>query len=151
MNFQGIPLHPLVVHFAIVFLLLVASAQVLAVALPRFRAWVGWGLPLAGVVTAAIAKITTITGDDLSDTRNTALVETHEDWGERLEQLGFALAAATVVYWLVTSPWGRAKLGDRLPTWASPVIGVVAAVIAVATLVVTTITGHTGATAVWSS
>lgn len=150
MTLQGIPLHPLVVHFSVVFLLLVAGAQILAVVVSRFRAWIGWALPLAGVVTAIAAKVSTVTGDDLSDTRDTPLVETHEDWGERLELLGFALAAATVLYWLVTSPWGRAKLGDRLPTWVAPLIGIAAALIAVATLVVTTITGHTGATAVWS-
>jgi len=150
MTFQGIPLHPLVVHFAIVFLLLVAGAQLLAVALPRFRAWIGWALPVTGVVVAITAKLATTTGDDLSDTRDTPLVDTHEDWGERLELLGFALAAATVVYWVVTSPWGRAKLGDRVPSWVATAVGVVAALIAVATLVVTTITGHTGATAVWT-
>lgn len=150
MTFQGIPLHPLIVHFAIVFLLVVAGAQVLAVLLPRFRAWIGWALPVAGVITAVVAKLTTTTGDDLSDTRNTPAVERHEDWGERLELLGFTLAAVAVVYWLVTSPWGRAKLGDRLPSWVAPVVGVIAALIGVATIVVTTITGHTGAASVWS-
>lgn len=150
MTFQGIPLHPLLVHFAIVFLLLVGGAQILAVVLPRFRAWIGWGLPLGGVISAITVKLTTIAGDDLIDTRSTPLAEAHEEWGERAEQFAIALAVATIVYWLVTSPWGRAKVGDRLPTWVAPAVGVVALLIAVATIVVTTIAGHTGAVAVWS-
>lgn len=150
MTFQGIPLHPLVVHFAVVFFLLVAGAQLLAVALPRFRAWIGWGLPAAALVTAIVAQLATTTGDDLIDTRSTPLAEAHEDWGERLGNLGLALGAVAVAYWLVTSPWGQARIGDRLPSWVVPVVGAIAVLVAVATLVVTTITGHTGAVAVWT-
>lgn len=150
MTVDGLPLHPLVVHFTIVFLLLVAGAQVLAVLLPRFRAWIGWGLPLGGVVTAFLVWITAASGDDLSDTRDTPLVEKHEDWGELLRTFGITLGIATVVYWLITSPWGREKLGDRLPSWLVTVLGIAAALIAAATIVITILTGHSGATAVWS-
>lgn len=150
MSVQGLPLHPLVVHFAIVFLLLVAGAQLLAVVLARFRAWIGWALPVGGVVAAVTARIATMSGADLIGEQGSPLAQEHQVWGERLGLLGFALAVVTVMYWLATSPWGRARFGDRLPGWVIPAVSVLAVIIAVAVLVVTTITGHSGATAVWS-
>lgn len=150
MTVQGLPLHPLVVHFAIVFLLLVAGAQILAVILARFRVWIGWALPLGGVISAFTARVATMSGKDLMGEQGSPLAQEHQVWGERLELLGYALAVVTILYWLVTSAWGRGRLGDRLPGWAAPAVGVLAVVIALATLVVTFLTGHSGATAVWS-
>lgn len=150
MSVQGLPLHPLVVHFAIVFLLLVAGAQILAVILSRFRTWIGWGLPVGGVVAAITVKVTTMSGQDLIGEQGTPLAQAHQVWGERLELLAYALAVVTVLHWVVTSSWGRTRFGEQLPGWAGTAVGVLALLIAVAVIVVTTITGHSGATAVWS-
>lgn len=150
MTIQGLPLHPLVVHFAIVLLLAAAGAQILAVVLRRFRAWLGWGLPALGILGAASGALAATAGEALIQTGNSPLAHAHAEWGDRAEFFGFVIAATTVAYWLATSPWGRAKIGDRLPSWAAPAIGWIGLALAVGSIIVTTVAGHTGATAVWA-
>ena len=61
----GLPVHPLVVHATVVLVPLTALVLLLAVLLPRFRAWAGW-LPLGlAVVSTALAPISTSSGENL--------------------------------------------------------------------------------------
>lgn len=62
---MGLPAHPLLVHFAIVLLLLAAGAQVLAVAVPRFRRWFDWGMPLLAVAGAVSGRVAQSYGEIL--------------------------------------------------------------------------------------
>lgn len=149
---MGLPAHPLLVHFAIVLLLLAAGAQILAVVLPRFRRWFGWGLPVLGVVAGITVRITQGAGDTLLTTGNvpdSELLAEHGMWGVRTGWAGIALAVITVVYWLLTSEWGRQRLTGRWPSWVLWVVSFVAVAIAVAAIIFVTLAGHTGASSVW--
>lgn len=150
MTIQGIPFHPLLVHFAVVFMLLAGGVQVLAVVLPRFRTWVGWALPVGASVAAIATALTASAGESLLARENSALARAHAEWGERAEVAGFLLAAVAVAYWLATSGAGRRLVGDRLPTWTAAVLGAAGVATGVLSIALVTVAGHSGASAVWA-
>lgn len=148
----GVPLHPLLVHFAVVLLLAAAGAQVLAVGLPRFRRWLGWGLPALGVVTAVVVRLTQAFGDVLMDSAaeyQSAAADEHGDWGEMTGTAAIVLALLMTAHWAVTSPRWAARTA-RWPRWVVAVVAALAVVAAVVAMVLVTITGHTGAQSVWT-
>lgn len=150
--FQDLPLHPLLVHFAIVLLLLTAGGQLLAVVLPRFRRWFGWGMPLLGVVSAVIGRVAQSFGEVLAESgtiTETAALQEHEEWGEQAGLAGIVLGVVTVLYWVATSEWGRARWAGRWPGWVGLVLGVLAAGVSIWVIVAVTLAGHSGATSVW--
>jgi len=150
--FEGLPLHPLAVHFGVVLGLLAALAGLTSVAVPRFRAWLGWGLPALALVSAVTLRLTVAFGEMLEDSGpqfDTPAVDAHSDWGELAGNAGLALAAASVLLWLTTSPSARRRWTSRWPGWVTVLAQVVSAVAAVATIVLVTLAGHTGASAVW--
>ena len=149
----GIPIHPLAVHFGVVLGLLGAGAVLLAALWPRFRTWFGWGTPAAGVVAAVALRVTQSFGEVLEQSSpeyHSAAVHVHSTWGSRAGTAGIVLGVAGILLWLVTSPTARERWTSRWPTWVVPVAQVVAVVAAVATLVLVTMAGHTGASAVWT-
>lgn len=149
----GLPLHPLAVHFGIVLGLLAAGAVLLSAVLPLFRTWLGWGLPVSGVVGGITLRVTQSFGAMLhnSSTRfHTALVEEHMVWGARAGYSGIALGLVSILLWLTTSPWARARWTDRWPRWVAVVAQVLAVVTALVTVVVVTLAGHSGSRAVWT-
>jgi hypothetical protein len=82
----GLPLHPLVVHGAVVLLVVNALAVAAAVLLPRFRSWLAWGLPVLGVASALTGWTARLSGGDLYSTYEESgllsdAVETHGAWG----------------------------------------------------------------------
>ncbi|WP_066638475.1 hypothetical protein [Serinicoccus hydrothermalis] len=139
-------------HFAIVLLLLAAGAQILAVVLPRFRRWLGWGMPVLAVVAAVVVRVTQSYGDILLQTVGSSQVlQEHGAWGVRAALGGIILAVLSVLHWVATSPWGRSRWAGRWPGWVGTTLGVLAAAAAVWAIVAVTLAGHSGATAVWGS
>jgi len=147
---MGLPAHPLLVHFAIVLLLLAAGAQVLAVAVPRFRRWFDWGMPLLAVAGAVSGRVAQSYGEILMGTGggSQALVE-HQQWGAQAGLAGLVLGGLSILHWVVTSERGRSRWAARWPGWVGTGLGVLAALVAVWTVVVVTLAGHSGATSVW--
>ena len=146
----GLPVHPLLVHFGIVLLLLAAGAQLLVVVLPRFRHWLGWGMPVLAVVAGVVTRVTQSFGEILLQTVGSSqILEQHGAWGVRAGLAGILLAVLSVLHWVATSPWGRSRWAARWPGWVSTVLGVLAAVAALWAVVAVTLAGHTGATSVW--
>ncbi|MEI6035548.1 MAG: DUF2231 domain-containing protein [Verrucomicrobiae bacterium] len=136
------PLHPALVHFPIVLLLLGAPLALVAVFVRR------WHLPvLAALVLtlgAAGAAVATVTGGkaaemagELADNAEKALDE-HEEWGERARNAG-ALAAVLAVL--------SAAL-VRKPA-AARAAGAVAAIAAIAAALSVAQAGHYGGQAVF--
>lgn len=151
---QGIPLHPLAVHFGVVLGLLAAAAVLLSAVLPRFRRWLGWGLPALGVAGAVALRVTESFGEVLQESSggyDTAVVEAHAEWGERAGTAGIILAAVSIVMWLVTSPRTRERWTSRWPSWLTTLINGLAVVVALLTIAAVTLAGHSGASAVWTS
>lgn len=152
--FQGIPLHPLAVHFGVVLGLLAAGVVLLSAVLPRFRRWIGWGLPALGVLGAIALQVTASLGEALQESSSaysSIVVAAHAEWGERAGTAGIVLAVVSIQLWLVTSPAARERLTSHWPTWLTPLTLGVAVIVPLLTIAVVTIAGHSGASAVWTT
>lgn len=152
--FQGIPLHPLAVHFGVVLGLLAAAVVLVSAVLPRFRRWIDWGLPALGVLGAIALQVTASFGESLQESSsayNTTVVAAHAEWGERAGTAGIVLAGVSILLWLVTSAQARNRLTSRWPTWLTTVTQVVAVIVPLLTIAVVTLAGHSGASAVWTT
>lgn len=142
MEINGLPLHPLVVHAAVVFGPLAALAGLTYAVVPAWRARLR--LPMAALaVVAGIAVLAAyLSGNSFLDSRpelgQVPGVDTHRDRAQ------FALWA-TLAFTLVAL--ATAWLHDR--SAARTLGSVVLGLSAVAVLVTVTLTGDSGARAVW--
>ncbi|MBW8173435.1 hypothetical protein K0651_10315 [Ornithinimicrobium sp. Arc0846-15] len=148
-----LPLHPLVVHFSVVAILGTSLALIVAVVMPRFRLWLGWGLPLMGVLSAIVAFVTAQAGEDLSHEKAqiSDVLNEHMGWGSRLETLTFGLAVMTILFYLGTPQRDpdKPRLGFLSPKWAQITVKVLAIAVAIAAIVLTYLAGDSGAQSVW--
>ena len=152
--FQGIPLHPLAVHFGVVLGLVAAAVVLVAAVLPRFRRWIGWGLPALGILGAVALQVTASLGEALQESSSaysTTAVGAHAEWGERASTAGIVLAVVSILLWLVTNPRTRERLTPNWPTWPTTLTQAVAVVVPLLTIAAVTLAGHTGASAVWTT
>lgn len=149
-----IPLHPWVVHAALVLIPVTALAVLASLVLPRFRSWLGWGLPLLGVASTVTAFITVQLGEQLAEeTTTTPILETHFTWGARTQVLTMLLGLMTIAWWVLTSPIVRARWGERTAVldnrWLRLIVMVLSGVLALAAAVAVVLAGDSGATSVW--
>lgn len=142
MEINGLPLHPLVVHAAVIFGPIAALAA-LAFLVPRWRLKLRW--PMVGLAVVATLSIVAayLTGDNFlehrPELRASPQVETHE---ERAGQLLWVTIAFGVI--AVAAGWFATRSGAlRI------VLDVLLGVAAVALLVLVFLTGEAGARAVW--
>lgn len=174
----GIPAHPLMVHFAIVFLVLLVAGSAVYALVPPLRRRIWWAvaaLAVAGPLGAYFAKLS---GEELYDmlvAQNypkeiMQQVDTHLNYGESTFDYSLGLGAATLVLValsLVLARGGRdaapavsaddsapaapaAKAG-RVPLIASIGLSLVVLVLAGFTGYYVFKTGDAGANAVWGS
>jgi hypothetical protein len=143
MEISGLPLHPLVVHAAVVLGPVAALAALAYAAVGRWRDWLR--VPMVVVSLAAVASIGAayLTGDSFLEA-NRALAQkpyvgTHEERAEVLLwlTLGFGVVAVAAG-WLHGRP-GAVRTAGR----------VLLALLAVAVLVQVVLVGDAGARAVW--
>lgn len=151
---EGLPLHPLVVHFSVVLLPLAGVLLLLAAFVPPIRRrFLGLGvvLALAGVVATFVAKES---GESLAGLVGTP--ERHERWGTSLLVVSLIFTAAAVAWWFMVRRQARA--GDHQPDTVNgaasagglvTILGVLTAVLSVAVVVLSVLTGHSGAQATW--
>ena len=154
MEIRGVPLHPLVVHAAVVFVPLAALA-VIAFSVPRWRWLARWPALLLTVSAAVIVQVATLTGQDLERSRglSSPLLVTHARWGHRLQIAMWVLAAVMVVaFWAlphVTRLVGAADRPARVAVLEKP-LSVLLPLLAGVVLVLVVVTGDAGARALWS-
>ncbi len=134
----GLPIHPLVVHFAVVLLPLAAMGVIASVFLPKIRSKY-LGLSVLGVfVGTGAAFVAKQSGEALAE--RVGLPVRHAD-------LGTYLLVASGIFSLISALWywqGRSKtLSTTNP------LGLLASVVGIAVIGLSVITGHTGAEAVW--
>ena len=150
----SLPLHPLVVHFAVMLLVLVPVAVLVSLFWRGLRNRLDWLLPL-GAVGGAIAA--DITGKQLllNLKQGSRLVANHADLGEKGPWVAGVFAVATIAWWLTSSevmktlveakqPWLRR---GRIPLVASILMAIACMVM----LVIVVLIGDSGATAVWTN
>ncbi|GAA1791718.1 hypothetical protein GCM10009795_041780 [Nocardioides hankookensis] len=142
MEINGLPLHPLVVHAAVIFGPIAALAA-LAFLVPRWRLRLRWPMVALALVATASIVAAYLTGDNFlehkPELRTSPQVQTHED---RAGQLLWVTIAFGVIA-LVTG-WFATRTGAL-----RVVLDVLLGVAAVATLVLVFLTGEAGARAVW--
>ena len=143
MEINGLPLHPLLVHAAVVFGPLAALAALAYAVVPAWRDRLR--MPVAGVAVVAGSAVVAayLSGRDLLDSRpelaRIPAVGTHED------RAGIALWV-TLGFTVVA---GAATALHRRPGALRVTTQVLLGLAAVATLVVVVLTGDAGTRAVW--
>ena len=146
MEINGLPLHPLVVHAAVIFGPLAALAALVYVLVPRWRDRLRWPMLVLVLVATASIWAAYLTGENFCDSESFftegALgekVEKHEELADKLRFMtsGFAIVA-------VLAAWLHTRTGAT-----RVLLGALLALAAVGTLVLTVLTGDAGAQAVW--
>lgn len=147
MEINGLPLHPLAVHGAVV-LTPLAALLALASLLPRWRERLRWPAVAGALIAVGAVVVAYLSGDSFREANaffndpalpTTAKIDDHED-------LGWLLLWWTVGFGVVAV--GNGVLHPRA-TWARWLLGLLLAVAAVAVLVLVVLTGDSGAKAVW--
>ena len=144
-SITGLPMHPLVVHFAVVQLPLAAIMLIVLFFVPKWRGVFGWptmaGL-VAGTVAAFVAKET---GEAFAV--HVGLPQDHAAWGDALVIVAVALVVVAGAWF-----WQQRAVGTRAAKVRAPITlatGILAVALAGAATVMTIVVGHSGATAVW--
>ena len=148
MEINGLPLHPLVVHAAVVFGPLAALAAILYAVVPRWRDRLRW--PMLVLVLAATAAIWTAyyTGINFRGTKDffnqppvAAKIDKHAHYARILRWVTTGLAVVAVV-----AVWLHAREGATRTVLSAALV-----VAGVATLAYVVLTGDAGARSVWGT
>lgn len=141
MDIFGLPVHPLVVHAAVVLLPLAALGALVIVISAKARKAYGALVAVGAVVAAGAVVGARLSGEAFAGaTTGVGALGTHMAWGLLAPWPAVALALTTTA--LVVA--GRGKRGPVQLT-----LGVLTVIAALASLAVIAIVGHTGATSVW--
>lgn len=154
-KFLGLPLHPLVVHAAVVFVPLLVIAGIGYASVPGLRRRLGWAALLLSVVAPAAALVAKKSGEKLQSAliakhygpEILAKVAEHQGYGNRTFWFTLGLGLSTGLLVLATS--GHPRVAD-LPTWVRPLLAAGVVVFGVLSAVYVYLTGESGATAVWT-
>ena len=148
-SFDGLPIHALVVHAAVILVPLAATLGILFLR-PAWRMTLRWPLVAAAAIATATAFVARQSGevlkeslgDQLKDNAAGRLVERHQDLADRLWLWLLVFLAVTIVVALVL---------PRLTTpLASGAAAIIVAALAVVVIVLVAYTGHQGSKAVWN-
>ncbi|GAB1510308.1 DUF2231 domain-containing protein [Actinophytocola sp. KF-1] len=163
----GLPLHPLVVHFVVVLLVLAALGAVLSAVWPAARRRFGWLAFAASAVATALVPVATESGENLENRVGTSpLVRSHEELADLMIWwalgLTVALGALMVVHTMAArkapakvavGAGGAEEALTGEPRKAPALVMIVLAVLTVGLAVGTGIhvyrVGDAGARAVW--
>jgi uncharacterized membrane protein len=146
MEINGLPLHPLVVHAAVVFGPLAALGALVYVLVPRWRDRLRWPMLVLVLVATAAIWAAYLTGVNFRDSQPFYTEGAIGDKVHKHEQLAGKLRIMTSVFAVVAivAAWLHTRTG---PTRI--VLGVLLGLASVGTLVLTVLTGDAGARAVW--
>lgn len=153
---NGIPLHPLVVHFAVVLIPLAAIATIAAAFHEPTRRRLGGWLAVLGVTAAAASVVAGSFGEQLLEARPAleATLGDHAELGDAARIIGAALGLLAVVLWGLTDENYGPKVMAKLPFlragWVLPAMRVAVVVVAAGAVVSVVMAGHTGAQSVWA-
>lgn len=152
----GLPAHILLIHAVVVLAPIAGLGAIAYAAAPRWRTYLAWPLGVLSLVLVPLSLLTAQAGEQLQEARPaSAMIRAHAQQGDVLKAVSvlfFVVVAAMLV--VSFEPIGRrfAFLGrlrdNRAVRVALLVAGVAAGVFFVYQSI---ITGHSGATSVWSS
>jgi len=143
----GLPVHPLIVHAAVVIIPTAALAVLLAALWPRFRRWAGWGPAALAVAALVLTPLSTSSGESLEHrVGRSPLVETHAHLADLMIWWTIPLAFLAVVLHSLHRTDRLSSSGRALGI----VMTVLPVVIALGALVQVVLIGHSGAKAAWA-
>lgn len=156
-TFAGLPLHPLAIHAAVVFIPLSVLAAIVFAVVPRFRWVLRWPVAVLALVSVGSAIIAKTSGDALSKTfAGDPLVAVHKGRADVLVILVYVFAALCLI--AVFTLGGRSPLPAGQASRAAVggvAVQMLVAVVVVAMGIVVAVqvvrAGDAGARAVWSN
>lgn len=151
----GLPVHPLVVHFAVVILPIAALVQIALVFVPRWRP--RWAtVTLLGIAGGTLAAfVAKESGESLAV--HLGLPRTHALWGDILLIVAIVLTAVTTIWWWLQRKTQRPARALRATPVPGPqsaslpmlLAGLLSVGLALGVTVLTVLVGHSGAQAAW--
>jgi predicted membrane protein DUF2231 len=149
---NGLPVHALVLHAAVVFVPLLALGAIVYALVGRWRAKIGWAVLLLAVIAPITALVAMLSGNELHERllaqglkgRGAEIIDDHMGYGTLTFWLSLALGVVSIVLVLAT----RREPGS-LPRVADLGLRVVMVALAAITGYYVYMTGDSGATAVW--
>ena len=150
---NGLPVHVLVVHAAVVFVPLLALGAIVYALMPRWRSRVGWAVALLAVVAPLATFAATESGEKLEGRllqqgvsgRGAEIIRDHSGYGDLTFYCALALGAVALLMVVMTSR------GRSLPRVANLGLAVVTVVLGALSGYYVFRTGDSGATAVWGT
>jgi Na+/H+-translocating membrane pyrophosphatase len=138
-EFAGLPAHPLIIHAVVVLLPLVAI--LLLVGLFKKKLLQKLHLPIVGILAISVVAALAARSSGYSLSTVVGLPKSHTQWGNYLVLLSIALFFIFVLF-SYFSFYRKSKI-------ASSSLGVLMAFLAVSTIGMTYVVGHSGAESVW--
>ena len=156
MEFNGLPLHPLIVHVVVVFAPLAAVGGILYAVVPRWRWWLRWPLVATSVIAAVAGVVAVRSGLQLETQRQLQslpelAVHAHRGRILRWVLLAF-VAVAALGAWQLGGPSALASgRGGRQGRTGAVAIALQVLLVAggIAVLVCVFLTGDSGARSLW--
>lgn len=144
----GLPMHPLVVHAAVVFVPLLIVASLVYALVPKLRARLAWVAVTLAVIAPLTAAVAVLSGDAFQQRRGLLLeggLADHRNLGYTTLWLTLLLAVVTLA--LV---WTRSRAtGAPAPSWLTGALTAVLVIAAAGAAVAVVLTGHSGSQEVW--
>jgi uncharacterized membrane protein len=136
----GLPVHPLVIHFAAVLVPLAAVGLIVAVLNKSFRTRFAFALVVLIAVTVPLAFVAKESGESLAE--RVGITENHQNLGEIFPLWVSVLAVAAVVWFLIVRRDGLDALRK--------VSGALVIALSIGVTALTFLVGHSGAEATWA-
>jgi len=147
-TFNGLPAHPMLVHFIVVLAPLTAVLAILCAVWPAARQRLVWLVLALAVVTTGLTPLASEAGEWLEHhIEKSDLVEKHAEMGDTMLYFALALLVAAI---LLVITHVRTDRGRPLSTALAGLIAAFVVVAGVATTVQVVRIGHSGAESVWN-
>jgi hypothetical protein len=149
---NGLPVHALVLHAAVIFVPLLAAGAIVYAVVPRFRPRLGWAVALLAIAAPASTFVAKESGEKLYDRliaqglkgRGAEILSDHMGFGNLTFWFSLALGVVSLIMVFAT---GRKT--SALPKAADIALAVVMVGLAAVSGYYVFKTGDSGATAVW--
>jgi uncharacterized membrane protein len=155
-TFMGVPVHPLLVHAAVVFVPLLCLTALAYALVPRVRGGVGWLAGLLAIATPFTTWFATLSGNKLHERlikqgfsgEILNKIDQHSQYGNWTFRLSVVLGLVTLLLVALTGAGIRSR---RIPSWLSVIFALAILGLSAATAYYVFKTGDSGAKAVWGT
>jgi uncharacterized membrane protein len=147
-EFNGLPLHPLAVHAAVVFVPLLVLASLAYALVPRWRTRVGWLAALLAVIAPISAVVARMSGESFAERRELPVegdLANHSTYGTYTMYASLALGLLTLALYLVRRSGG----GSQAKTWVAGALTGLVVIAAGVSVVYACLAGDLGSRIVW--